>query len=59
MAKWQKMNNIELYSLLENMKTKDIQVLLSMSVIYLIKDRNKNKKEIIKDIKNVCKKVGV
>ena len=53
------MNNIELYSLLENMQTKDIQVLLSMSIIYLIKDRNKNKKEIIKDIKNVCKKVGV
>ena len=53
------MNSKQIWNLLENMQTIDIKMLLSMSVIYLIKDREQNKKEIIKDIKNVCKRVGV
>lgn len=53
------MNSKQIWNLLEDMQTIDIIMLLNMSVIYLIKDREQNKKEIIKDIKNVCKRVGV
>ena len=53
------MNSKQLWNMLEDMQTIDINILVSMSVIYLIKDRNRNLKEIIKDIKNTCKKVGV
>lgn len=53
------MNSKQIWNLLEDMQTIDIQILISMSIIYLIKDRNKNKKNIIKDIKNTCTKAGV
>lgn len=53
------MNSKQIWDLLEDMQTIDIKMLVSMSVIYLIKDREQSKKEIIKDIKNVCKKVGI
>lgn len=53
------MNRQELWNKLCDMETKDIQTLMSMSVVYLIKDRNKNLKEIIKDIKKIYKERGV
>ena len=45
------MNSKEIWNLLESLETKDIQVLLTMSVRYLEYNRNINFKKIIKDIK--------
>ena len=49
------MNSQELWNMLENMETTDIQVMLVMSAKYLVLKRNVNKKEMIKDIKKFIK----
>ena len=45
----------ELWNMLENMETTDIQVMLVMVSRYLVLKRNVNKKEMIKDIKKFIK----
>lgn len=49
------MNSQELWNMLENMNTTDIQVMLVMSARYLVLKRKVNKKQIIKDIKRFIK----
>lgn len=49
------MNSQELWNMLENMNTTDIQVMLVMSARYLVLKRKVDKKQIIKDIKRFIK----
>ncbi len=49
------MNSKEMWEMLENMDTKDIRLLVDMSIRYLEMDRNVNFKDIIKDIKTIHK----
>lgn len=49
------MNSQELWNMLENMNTTDIQVMLVMSARYLVLKRKADKKQIIKDIKRFIK----
>ena len=49
------MTSQELWNLLENSNTREIQSMLTMCVVYLIKSRNMKLKEIIKDIKDLVK----
>ena len=53
------MNSQELWNLLENSNTREIQSMLTMCVVYLIKSRNMKLKEIIKDIKDLVKGMEV
>lgn len=53
------MNSKELFDLLERLSSKDIQVMATMSVRYLVKSRNKKLNEILRDIKKVNKAMGV
>ena len=49
------MNSQELWLKLYDMKTKEIQVQMTMMALYLIKDRGLTLKEIIKDLENLKK----
>ena len=53
------MNSKEMWSLLENLETKDIQLLVTMSIRYLEYNRKINFKKIIKDIENTKKLLDV
>lgn len=53
------MNSEELWNMLENMKTSEIQTLISMSIRYLEKERYVDFKDQLKDIKKVHKMLGV
>ena len=49
------MNNKDLWNNLENMQTKDIKIYTIATIVYLVKDRQVNLKDFIKDIKNIFK----
>ena len=53
------MNSQELWCNLEEMTTKEIKINTMATIVYLVKDRQVNLKDFIKDIKNIFKKVGV
>ncbi len=53
------MNSEELWNMLKNMKTSEIQTLISMSIRYLEKERYVDFKDQLKDIKKVHKMLGV
>lgn len=53
------MNSEELWNMLENMKTSEIQTLILMSIRYLEKERYVDFKDQLKDIKKVHKMLGV
>ncbi|MBR5303489.1 MAG: hypothetical protein IKU37_01515 [Candidatus Gastranaerophilales bacterium] len=53
------MNSKQLWDNLEKMTTTEIKVNTIATIIYLVKDRQVNLKEFIKDIKNIFKKVNV
>ena len=53
------MNSKQIWNNLEEMETKDIRIYTIATIVYLVKDRQVNLKEFIKDIKNIFKKVGV
>lgn len=50
------MNSVDIWNLLKSLDTKDIKILISMSIKYLEEDREVNFKDIIKDIKE-CRKM--
>lgn len=51
------MNSKELWNKLYNMETNEIKIETMMMIMFLVKDRNVDIKEIIKDIKNIYKKL--
>ena len=51
------MNSKELWNKLYEMETEEIKIQTMMMIMFLVKDRNVNIKEIIKDIKNIYKKL--
>lgn len=51
------MNSKELWNKLYEMETEEIKVETMMMIMFLVKDRNVEIKEIIKDIKNIYKKL--
>jgi hypothetical protein len=54
-----RMNSKQLWDNLEEMETKNIKINTIATIVYLVKDRQVNLKDFIKDIKNIFKKVGV
>lgn len=52
------MKDKELWCNLEKMTTQEIKINTIATIVYLVKDRQVNLKEFIKDIKNIFKKVG-
>lgn len=53
------MNSKDLWKDLESKSNEHIQVEISASVVYLIKKRKLKMKDILKDIKKICKMLGV
>ena len=53
------MNSEELWNMFENMETKEIQVMVSIAIRYLEKERYIDFKDQLKDIKKVHKMLGV
>lgn len=51
------MNSKELWNKLYEMETDEIKIQTMMMIMFLVKDRNVDIKEIIKDIKNIYKKL--
>lgn len=47
----------ELYDFLESSTTQEIRTYIFMSVRYLVKNRNENMRNILKEIKNINKKL--
>ena len=52
------MNSKELWNLLESNNNEDIQSMVTMCIVYLIKKRNLRLKGILKGIKNCIKSMG-
>ena len=53
------MSSKELWNLLENNSNEDIQSMVTMCIVYLIKKRNLELKNILKGIKNCIKSMEV
>lgn len=53
------MSSKQMYDIFNDLTTKELQIFLTMGVIYLQKNRNIDFKTIIKDFKNCNKKVGL
>lgn len=51
------MNSKELWEKLYNMDTTDIKIEATMMIMFLVKNRGIELKDIIKDIKNIYKKL--
>ena len=51
------MSSKQMYDIFDDLTTKELQIFLTMGVIYLQKNRNVDFKKIIKDFNNCNKKV--
>ena len=49
------MNSKELWEKLYNMETEEIKIQATMMIMFLVKDRNVNVNDFIKDIKKIYK----
>lgn len=53
------MSSKQMYDIFDDLTTKELQIFLTMGVIYLQKNRNINFKTIIKDFNNCNKKADL
>ena len=52
------MNSKELWDKLCNMETGEIKIQATMMIMYLVKDRQVDLKDFIKDLKKIYKEIG-